>query len=914
MRLRLAWLATAVMLCACAPLPSIPDKPMSRPIPYRVTSAVYSTGLRVVVYEDAAATRAWLDVAYGVGTRDEAPQQAGIAHLVEHLTFRSRPRGPGTATLADAIRATGAPHNGETNVDSTDYFEVGLPEQLQALLELEAARMATPLAGVTDAAFLAERSVVMNELQLHATFSGSREQEDLVLSALLHAGDTSRLNQRDALGHLTLADAQAWAERNYAPDNAIVVVVSPRPAEETLKQVFDVFGKLGAPRNGLPVGPRGRASQSSDDAFEEFNGGALSLETHVDHPQAWLAWRLPGASSPEAVNSLAVVPLVQTQLARRFRGDKRVRSTRTNLRWLDDQAFLLVELTLRDAADADAVLAAARRLSPMPLATDRRGVPAEQVALVTEIVLERQVPPLQQIAQHLRACGRADFLGDWNQDVLHQLRSNLTPFFKELLRPEQARAFVLQSDGTGFAHLDRPEGTDGATEDDASWLDEDRGLAGSDTPPAAQAARVFRPGLDHRVRHTLGNGLKVEVLPWGGYPLVDMRLVLDANIPPKLRAAAAVGRLAAHPALGFGYDYRVGAINWLQRGDNAWVFGGLSHSGNLANLLLHPRVWLDIGAPEQGPAREARQRLDKRLSWRAEHAQDLVEPPPWEPPAVDRNAVATTTASQLNAWWLSLTRPENATLILVGDVKPDAELWTFLEDWLGHWSGGDAAPDADVSTKLPLPSERRIQFVELPKTSELGLLLRVAIPAAALPKPGTLDLLQNRLQARLEHQLREREGLTYGVSVGARALLGGAELQVSTFVDPPRADEALKQLLAGLEALRAAPMTDKELSRARFELVSAYAHQFLSVSSVASTLANAAIAKLPDDAWEHYPETLDAVGAADLQGTAAASSIGSEDILIAGTRADYDRLTAAGWKMRFIPRLPAPKAGEPDED
>src|SRR5215510_14478379 len=61
-------------------------------------------GMRIVVMPDATTELVEVDVRYEVGSREDPPGKAGLAHLVEHLMFVQRPDGPQTRALMTVLR------------------------------------------------------------------------------------------------------------------------------------------------------------------------------------------------------------------------------------------------------------------------------------------------------------------------------------------------------------------------------------------------------------------------------------------------------------------------------------------------------------------------------------------------------------------------------------------------------------------------------------------------------------------------------------------------------------------------------------------------------------------------------------------------------------------------------------------
>src|ERR1051325_4568014 len=100
-----------------------------------------SNGLRFVIMPDTSTQLVEVDVRYDVGSREDPQGKAGLAHLVEHLMFQTRPDGPETAPLFKTIIDIATEFNAYTNWDTTHYHEMSRSENLDSLLKIEAMRM-----------------------------------------------------------------------------------------------------------------------------------------------------------------------------------------------------------------------------------------------------------------------------------------------------------------------------------------------------------------------------------------------------------------------------------------------------------------------------------------------------------------------------------------------------------------------------------------------------------------------------------------------------------------------------------------------------------------------------------------------------------------------------------------------------
>jgi hypothetical protein len=83
-------------------------------------------GLRVIVAEDHSTPVAAVNVWYHVGSGYEQPGRTGFAHLFEHIMFEGS-RNVAEGEFDNLLEAAGASNNGSTNVDRTNYYEMGPP-------------------------------------------------------------------------------------------------------------------------------------------------------------------------------------------------------------------------------------------------------------------------------------------------------------------------------------------------------------------------------------------------------------------------------------------------------------------------------------------------------------------------------------------------------------------------------------------------------------------------------------------------------------------------------------------------------------------------------------------------------------------------------------------------------------------
>ena len=143
------WRATAlvpllVSLAACAaPLPnfgSLETSPRRLHVENDLRLFSISNGITVLLAPERRTNLVTVDVRYPVGAARDPAGRAGLAHLVEHVTFLT-PSGSSGATLFDRLSSLALSFNAYTTTEYTHYTATALAERVDALLELEAQRL-----------------------------------------------------------------------------------------------------------------------------------------------------------------------------------------------------------------------------------------------------------------------------------------------------------------------------------------------------------------------------------------------------------------------------------------------------------------------------------------------------------------------------------------------------------------------------------------------------------------------------------------------------------------------------------------------------------------------------------------------------------------------------------------------------
>jgi zinc protease len=198
--------------------------------------------------------------------------------------------------------------------------------------------------------------------------------------------------------------------------------------------------------------------------------------------------------------------------------------------------------------------------------------------------------------------------------------------------------------------------------------------------------------------------------------------------------------------------------------------------------------------------------------------------------------------------------------VVAGDVD-GAEVAGLLERNLGAWSGSPASPP-DL-TVAPASTERRVLVVDRPGSVQSEI--RVGHVGAERATPDFFPLsiatiiLGGSFTSRLNLNLRERHGFTYGVRARYSFRSHPGPFQVSTAVGSGVTAPAVAEILAELEGLAARGPTPEEVAAARDYAAGVFGLQLETAGQVASRVAQLVVYELPDSYFHEYRGRIRAV-------------------------------------------------------
>lgn len=392
--------------------------------------------------------------------------------------------------------------------------------------------------------------------------------------------------------------------------------------------------------------------------------------------------------------------------------------------------------------------------------------------------------------------------------------------------------------------------------------------------------------LPKATERTLANGLRLIVVEHHELPLVDISLVVrtgaEAEPATKTGTATLMASLLSEGAgkrnsqqiaeqqafLGIG----IGAFS-------GWDQSAVTLHAPTAVLDSALALFSDIALRPTFPATEfdrlKKQRLTQLLQVldrgpamadRA-YAQILFGDahPYGRPLAGVETTVKSLTREDVETFYKSIFRPNNAFVMVVGDVSV-SDIEKRITALFGAWEKGDVAK----MTYPPAPTraDRRIYVVDKPSAPQASFRVGTIGVARSTPDYYPLQVLNTILggpfTSRLNQHLREDKGYTYGAFSGFSMRREPGPFTASSEIVSGKSDSALFIFMHDLESVRT-PVPPEELEKAQKYLQLGLPGRFETTGSIASALSTYALYDLPLDEPTRAVAKIGAVNGGELQ-------------------------------------------------
>lgn len=204
-----------------------------------------NNGLKILLIPDNSTSNITVNIVYEVGSRHEGYGETGMAHLLEHMLFRSCKN---FTDIKKAIADKGAFANGTTFYDRTNYYEIlsASDSNLNWAIAMEADRMVN--AKILQSELNAEFSVVRNEFEIGENYSNMILEERIISTMFLwHNYGKSTIGSKEDIERVKAERLRDFYQKYYQPDNATLVIGGKFDEKKALEYIETHFGNIPKP-------------------------------------------------------------------------------------------------------------------------------------------------------------------------------------------------------------------------------------------------------------------------------------------------------------------------------------------------------------------------------------------------------------------------------------------------------------------------------------------------------------------------------------------------------------------------------------------------------------------------------------------------------------------------------------------
>ena len=816
-----------------------------------ITEYQFDNGLRVLLFPDASQSKVTVNMTVLVGSRQEGYGETGMAHLLEHMVFKGTPNHP---HVPKALQDHGAVFNGSTSLDRVNYFETlaATDANLEFAIDLEADRLVNSFIRKED--LDSEMTVVRNEFE-----RGENSPQGVLMERIeavaydWHNYGKPTIGNRSDIERVPIQNLQAFYKKYYQPDNIVLIVAGKFDDTKALASIAQHFGVLPRPARKLDATWTEEPAQDGE--------RSVTLRRVGDVSAIGVAYHIPAGAHEDNAALQVLGNILSTQPSGRLYKElvesKKASSASAGARREHDPGLFMADAEVSHDGSIDEL-----RESLVSLLENigAQGVTAEEVNRAKQQILRARERAATDTAQVGITLSEWAAQGDWRLYFLSRDRiENVTP---ESVKAAAAKYLVRNNRTVGvFIPTEKPERIAiPPTPDVAGLVADYRGRA------AITEGEAFDPtpeNVEARLqRLEIPDGIKVTLLPKrsrGGE--VHLTLTLRYGNEENLRGfEAATGFLSELMLRGtkkLTYQQlrdeldRLGATlggaggGGRRGGGRRGGGGGGSTLGEvtfsiqakrdtlpdvlrlLQQVLREPALPRDefevmkreslagLERIKTEPAMLAPRLLQRQLS---PYSKDDVRYTPTIEESIERlQAASYEQVVQLYQGYLSSQAGE---LTIVGDFDANVCL-PILKDSMTGWKA--TQPYARIASPLTSEVPGSEHTINTPDkanaTFTAGLLfpMRDDDPDYPALLMGNYILGGGTLSSRLGNRIRQKEGLSYGVTSGVNVSSEDrrAGFTISAIVNPQNIRRLQQCAIEELDSLLRDGVTADELDQAR---------------------------------------------------------------------------------------------------
>ena len=847
-------------------------------------------GLTVITHEDHRLPLVAVDLWYHVGPLNERAGRTGFAHLFEHMMFEGSEHVGEKAHIKFVQGAGATDVNGTTSFDRTNYFETMPANQLELALWLDSDRMGFLMEGLDRKLLANQRDVVRNERRQGEgrPYNVAQEESYHQLFPASHPYYASVIGSHADIEAARIADIRDFHQQFYTPNNASIAIAG----DFDPKKLKDLLTKYFGP---IPAGPKVDPVNTATPAITSQRRSTVT--DTVQLPQLNIYWLKPTKFAPGSAEiEVAVFALGGAKASR-----------------LDQALIYKNQVAQRVSCNTDP-----EKLTGVVscTVTAKPGIKLEDLEATVwdEIAKLQTVGPTQQEVDASKATqltrkitglqrlggfgGIADTLDSYNQylgDPGYLPKDIAATQAVTIASAKAAAAKYLTKDSAVVVYCvpgkkvlndvpRSPDNTDAEVKIVNPYTPEfEKAQEWRKTPPPAGPALHFE--LPTPRTFALDNGLKVYFVPEPSLPILSAAVVSragnESNPPDK-------GGLAGITAQTMGEATTTRDLSTLadaQELIGARIGVAATMDGATASITVltnHTSDGLDLLADVvQHPAfkEEDLDRIRKQRLVAISQESDSVsaiaqrvgpklvygDHPYGSSPIGTTESVKAITRDDVTGYYTAHVGPADSALVLVGNIS-EVEARALAKKYFGSWTG-KATPSVPIPP-APAAQDTRIVIIDKPGAPQTAVYAYGLGLPAATPDLQALQVMNYTLgssfASRINMNLREQHGYTYGASSGYQFYRGGGQFLAGGLMRTDITAGAVKELLYEIKRFPNDPPTDAELKMAKDARVQSLPGQFETTAAAADAMASIFLFDRPLDYYAKLPEKYTSVTSADV--------------------------------------------------
>jgi zinc protease len=852
-----------------------------------VGKTVLENGLTILTKEVHTAPVVTVQVWYKVGSRNEEPGVNGIAHQLEHMMFKGTASRP--IQFGRLFSALGSDSNAFTSYDQTAYYGTAEREKLKALLELEADRMQnSPIAAEQLAS---EKQVVISELQGYENDSEYRLNRALMRAAFpshpygLPVGGT-----KADVNNFTVEQVRKYYQNFYSPDNAVLAIVGDFQTDDVIAFVKEKFGKLAKNEqriiNNQELKINNQESATNNPIILKEPGAAAILQAvyplpDIKHPDS-PALDVMDYILSEGRNSRLYQVLVDSGIASDVSGSV---ASLMDFGWYE---LSVTASPKEDLKKIDGILT--KEIAKLA----QKGVSADElkrakVQFEAGVILGNRdiTSQAMQLANDETVTGDYDYMNRYlerlrkvsSQDVQRVAKQYLKLNFRTVayFQPTQAPTASKASGKTNLNHT-HESFISGGTVD---LVDLNKYL-----PQVEKDSKVTSNSRHQPESIKLANGLRVLMLNDKSTPTVTLSGYVRAGSEFDPENKAGLAELVADNLLNGTKtkDVLSLAIALEERGANlefnASREGVRIEGDSLASdlpVLLHtladavqnpvfPSKELELSRKQSLNAIE--QELDDPAEVARRAFIQSIYPkthPSYKLPTEDSlRRIARRDVIEFKA---KHYRPDRTILTMVGDFDP-AKVRSLINQEFGNWKNQGEAPSVDYPAVSIPDNMVRVNSVLPGKVQAIIYMGNTAINRQDGRYYAALVLNQilggDTLSSRLGAEVRDRQGLTYGIYSNFLAGKNSGTFLIEMQTSPEDANKAIASTRKLLEEINQKGVTAAEVEAAKRTAISNYIVSLANPDELTHQILMNEVYGLEHHELTHFTDKIDSINLAEV--------------------------------------------------